>query len=228
MKTKIEEIKFTIVKCVRALSEHHILKIINGTDEVAARRALGIIFKSFYADGLWWVAMLRKMHKGATNKRFIQALADNIACETGTDGGTAHTQLMEDFAATINLEIDTDDPVYMTALKRAEKETSLLTDSSEAKRAGFMYGTEELFSFFLKLIRPATLRLFPNADMTYIDEHIEVDSNEHAIWMLESVGQIMEINPELFDEILSGIKESITGTMFPFNLVEENVEYVLF
>lgn len=181
------------------------------------KEALLTILKCFYADGLWWVSALGHMEKEARNPRFKQALLDNYNCETGISGNTPHLKLMENFAASIMLPIEMNDLVYANALKRAQIENKMLKKATEPTRAGFMLATETLFPIILHIVRPAILHHFPMADMQYIDEHIEVDGDEHSKWMLESVEQLVTENPMLLEETLIGITEAIHGALAPFD-----------
>jgi pyrroloquinoline quinone (PQQ) biosynthesis protein C len=210
---KMNAIMQQIAEAEHSLKNHLITLLIEG--KTLPKEALNAILKTFYADGLWWVSALGHMEKEARNPRFKQALLDNYNCETGISGNIPHLQLMENFAASIMLSIDMNDSVYTAALKRAQTENKMIKKATEPTRAGFMLATETLFPTLLQVVRPAIVQHFPMADMKYIDEHIEVDGDEHSKWMRESVEQILVQNPEYFDEVMRGVTEAIHGALFP-------------
>jgi pyrroloquinoline quinone (PQQ) biosynthesis protein C len=159
------------------------------------------------------------MHKSARNDRFKQALFDNIRCETGANGGVAHTQMAENFMSSIGLMVSMKDVVYSAAVSRALEENNFLKKATEPTRAGFMFATEALFPLMLKVVRPAIILHYPDADMQYIDEHIQVDADEHSEWMKESVKQILSSSRETFDEIITGMNFAMHGALYPFESI---------
>ncbi len=192
------------------------------TMELLTRAQLDDMVKTFYADNLWWVAALQYMHKAARNDRFKQALHDNIRCETGADGGIAHTQMAENFISSIGLKVSMQDKAYNKAVTRAVEENNFLKKATEPTRAGFMLATEALFPIMLQIVRPVIVFHYPEADMQYIDEHIQVDADEHSQWMAQSVEQILTSGDEVFGEIVKGMEFALHGVLYPFECVSNN------
>lgn len=218
MKNLNKETAFEAVNQILALGESTIknhpivLQILSGK---LNKETLNVILLCFYADGLWWVSALQYMHKHTRNPRFKQALLDNLNCETGAGGGTPHMLLLNNFFESIMLSVDMKNPIYAGAIKRAQHENKILHRSTEQQRAGFMLATEHLFPTLLACVRPAIIEHYPDCDMDYIDEHIEVDADEHSIWMKESVIEILNSNIGLADEILQGMKAAEEGAFYP-------------
>lgn len=200
------------------IKDHSVVQLLQNS--LIKKESVNAILKSLYADSLWWVRALEYMESEAQNIRFRQALSDNIACETGKDGGVAHLKLMEDLIRSISLDIDMKDLVYRKTLTRAQEENKMLKGANELQRAAFMLGTETLFPSVLSLIQPVLVEHYPNADMRYVEEHIEVDSGEHSVWMMESV-ESMLADGGSFDEVEFGLREAAHGAVFPFNLAVE-------
>src|SRR3989344_4584330 len=189
-----------------------------------SKEVLDVILKCFYADGLWWVGALQHMHKNARNERFKKALLDNLNCETGASGGQPHMLLLNNFFESIILTADMKDYVYAQAIKRAQEENKMLRKATEPQKAGFMLATEHLFPTLLSSVRPSIIFHYPDCDMAYIDEHIEVDADEHSIWMKESVMEILHSNIEFLDEVKHGVKKAITGAIFPFKIASKEIK----
>ncbi len=205
-----------LVAAEQSLADHRINHEISA--RTLSKAGLDMIIKCLYADGVWWVSGLRYMLKRARNKRFIQALSDNLACETGYSGGSAHMVLLDDFIESICLKIDMNDPIYRDATKRAQQENLMLKKATEPQKAGFMLATEHIFPKMLQVIRPAVLDHYPKAIMNYIDEHIEVDADEHAIWMQESVEQIIAESEEYTSEIMEEMNNVVLSSMYPLDI----------
>lgn len=201
-----------------ALINHEVVLLTQ--EDALDKKILDDLIKCMYADCLWWIPALQYMLRGARNERFKKALTDNIACESGAAGNIAHTALMDSFVDSIGLKIDMNgDPVYLGGLKRAKEEMDFLKKATEPMKAGFMFATESLFPLMLQKLRLAVVAHYPNADMNYWDTHIEVDGDEHAIWMKESVREILASNLDFETEIQKGIETAIHGVIHVLDLV---------
>lgn len=229
MKNLNKETALSAVNKILTLGESTIMNhaiVLRIREEKLPKELLNVILKCFYADGLWWVSALQYMHKYARNERFKKALLDNLNCETGTDGGIAHMLLLNNFFESIMLSADMKDSVYAKAIRRAQHENKILRRSTEAQKAGFMLVTEHLFPTLLSCVRPAIISNYPDCDMDYIDEHIEVDADEHSIWMKESVMEIIVSNLEFTNEVIQGMNEAFKGAIFPLEMaLDETNKY---
>ena len=74
---------------------------------------------------------------------------------------------------------------------------------SEAQIAGWALVAEAIVPALFQMALPAYERV-EGVDLTYLREHITVDSDEHAAWMRESVAQLLSEGVSI-DEILVGI-----------------------
>jgi pyrroloquinoline quinone (PQQ) biosynthesis protein C len=217
----IKSIDALIISGEATIRNHPVvLKIIGG---ILPKKILNVILLCFYADGLWWVAALQYMQQRARNPRFKKALLDNLNCETGANGGTPHMVLLDNFFESIGLIGNMKDPIYKNAIQRAQAENKMLKQATEQEKAGFMFGTEHLFPVLLNAIRPSIVYHYPNCNMGYIDEHIEVDADEHSIWMKESIIEMLNAKPECFEEIQYGIEQAMHGAFFPLVCAEMQI-----
>jgi len=61
----------------------------------------------------------------------------------------------------------------------------------EGKLAGWLLAQESLVPVLFEVFRPAFAKI-KGVDLTYLDEHIRVDADEHAKWMLDGVLALLE------------------------------------
>ena len=108
--TKMLALENILQQAENAIERHSFNSLVSGSR--LTKESLDALIMQLYADGVWWVSGLRYMHARARNERFKKALADNIACETGTSGGTAHMVLLDNFVDSIGLRIDMKNPIY--------------------------------------------------------------------------------------------------------------------
>ena len=64
-------------------------------------------------------------------------------------------------------------------------------DQSEPEVAGWLLVAETLVPVMFAALRPSFVGL--GCDTRYFDEHVEVDTDEHAAWMAESVEDVLEL-----------------------------------
>ncbi len=144
-----------------------------------------------YADSILWIPMLAQMKgKAARSQRLRDAIADNIAHEAGLHA-TSHVALA--VALIRSLDIRHLDELPTGVL--AESAQLWLSDEfaafGEPEIAGFLLVAETLVPVMFAALAPSFQRL--GADTTYFDEHVHVDTDEHATWMAEAVEDVLAI-----------------------------------
>jgi len=157
-----------------------------------------------YVDSTLWIPMLA-LAKGQTKSpRLLQALKANIRCEAGDDG-IPHVTLCREFVESLG------EPTYYGNYQdyaplaaHSVGVMNALASMSEEEMAGWLMATETLVPTFFAIFRPGFARI-PGADLRYLDEHIAVDSDEHAEWMNESVHELLK-NETSYERLLAGIR----------------------
>jgi hypothetical protein len=154
-----------------------------------------------YSDSLLWVPMLSLMKDRVKNVRLKRALRENMLCEAGANA-ISHIELCRRFLESMgidcgNLHINSDNLALSTA------ELSFITALNEAQIAGWILAAEALVPVTFALFRQGFAHV-KGVDLTYLNEHIIVDTDEHSQWMKESALELLS-ESACFDEIITGI-----------------------
>lgn len=191
----------------KQLSGHPIAKLV-GDDRVPDS-----ILREFaifqFVDGVLWIPMLAMMKDRVSNKRLKLALTENILCEAGAEG-VSHVERCRSFIKSLDLNPFT--PEIYEYVSAAWKMLLPVDGWSEPYIAGRMLAAEALVPTLFRIFSEG-FRRKQSVDMTYIDEHIVVDADEHSQWMRESALEILQQDPNALEEILKGIHESAAATL---------------
>jgi hypothetical protein len=144
-----------------------------------------------YSDSILWIPMLAQMKAMARKSaRLRKAIEDNIAHEAGL-GCTSHVQLA--VALMRSLGITSLDPFATHTFARSATLwlSDEFVDQSEPEVAGWLLVAESLVPLMFAALRPSFVGL--GCDTRYFDEHVEVDTDEHAQWMAESVEDVLDL-----------------------------------
>jgi len=197
----LEFVKQTIEFYGRQMASHPLCGVLHGEH---VPKALLLEYAGIqYVDSVLWVPMLALMKDRAKNPRLRKALTDNILCEAGATH-TSHITLCHDFVKSAGITPFFGDFQRFSNLAHHPIEMmNAVSGMSEAQIAGWALVAEAIVPELFKMAL-AGFRALPNVDTKYLEEHIAVDSDEHAQWMLESVTELLAEGVAL-DEILSGV-----------------------
>lgn len=156
-----------------------------------------------YIDSVLWVPMLALMKDRVTNKNLHKALRANLMCEAGINH-QSHITLCKEFLESIGIAPYMGDFEMLSGLAKQPVEImNSVGGLSEAEIAGWILVAEALVPSLFRLFRPCFARM-ENADLKYLDEHIVVDSDEHAAWMYQAAKDLLQ-NGTCVRHILAGI-----------------------
>ena len=160
-----------------------------------------------YSDSILWIPMLAQMKSMARKSpRLKKAIEDNIAHEAGL-GSTSHVLLAVTLMRSLGITALDEFPT-----KTFERSAELwLSDEfqhqSEPEVAGWLLVAETLVPLMFAALQPSFVTL--GCDTRYFDEHVHVDTDEHAEWMAESVEEIVELyGPTCVDQITAGMTDA--------------------
>ncbi len=165
-----------------------------------------------YSDSILWIPMLAQMKSMATqSSRLRRAIEDNIAHEAGL-ASTSHVTL----AVTLmrSLGIATLDAFPTQTFTHSA--TLWLSDAfnamTEPELAGWLYTAETLVPDMFAAFEPCFAAT--GADTAYFREHVHVDSDEHAVWMAESIADVLAIyGPDCVAQITAGMADAFAETL---------------
>lgn len=160
-----------------------------------------------YSDSILWIPMLAQMKSMARrSRRLRQAIEDNIAHEAGLSC-TSHVTLAVELMRSLGI-------VALDAMPTetfSNSATLWLSDAfahqSEPEIAGWLLTAETLVPLMFAALQPCFAALGCNT--RYFDEHVSVDTDEHATWMAESVDDIVALYGEgAVDDVLAGMTDA--------------------
>jgi pyrroloquinoline quinone (PQQ) biosynthesis protein C len=159
-----------------------------------------------YADSITWIPMLAQMKERALkSRRLRKAIEDNIAHEAGI-GSTSHVTLAVSLMRSFGVRSLADFPVEGITRTASLWLSDAFSEMSEPALAGWLLVAETLVPAMFAVIAPSYEGI---SDATYFREHIHVDGDEHAVWMSESVAEVIEIyGTECIPEILAGMSDA--------------------
>lgn len=160
-----------------------------------------------YSDSILWIPMLAQMRSLARRSRRLQrAIADNIGHEAGL-AGTSHVTLAVALVRSLGIHRLDEFPT-----QTFEKSATLwLSDEfvsmTEPELAGWLLAAETLVPVMFAEVAPCFVAL--GADTRYFSEHVEVDTDEHAAWMVESVEDVIDLyGAACAPEIVAGMADA--------------------
>ncbi|MFN0252004.1 MAG: iron-containing redox enzyme family protein [Kofleriaceae bacterium] len=159
-----------------------------------------------YADSITWIPMLAQMKERALkSRRLRKAIEDNIAHEAGI-GSTSHVTLAAGLMRSMGVRsldgLPTDGILRTASLWLSDA----FSEMTEPALAGWLLVAETLVPAMFEVIATQYAGI---ADTTYFSEHIHVDGDEHAVWMRESVAEVIAIyGTTCIPEILAGMADA--------------------
>lgn len=143
-----------------------------------------------YIDSVLWVPMLALMKDRVSSPRLRKALTDNLLCEAGATH-TSHITLCREFVESIGILPSFGD--YRDHSELATHPVAVMNSVSalsEEEIAGWILAAETLVPDMFAMFLPAFEKI-SGSDLTYLREHIGVDSEEHSQWMLEAARELI-------------------------------------
>jgi pyrroloquinoline quinone (PQQ) biosynthesis protein C len=197
----ITTLQGVIYQYKRNLEKHPIAKL--AAHGWLSRSLLQEFAKIQFVDSTLWIPMLSLIKGRIIEPRLLKAVTDNILCESGYHG-IPHTTLCANFAKSVGVSPFYGDCHGYSPLSMHPVEImNAVTGMSEPEICGWLLAAETLVPTLFQIFRPAFAKL-PGVDLTYLDEHISVDSDDHARWMLEGATKLLE-KSDCLDEILAGV-----------------------
>lgn len=157
-----------------------------------------------FVDSTMWVAMLSLIKGHVSSTQLRDAVRKNILDEVG-DAGTPHVTLCKRFVESLGV------PTYYSNYREyspasvfpVEVMMGLAGYCDDATIAGWLLSQENLVPVVFRIFRRAYATL-PQADLTYLTEHEEVDSIDHARWIREAIEPLI-YTTESTGRVISGI-----------------------
>ena len=165
-----------------------------------------------YADSILWIPMLAQMKsKAARSPRLRRAIEDNIGHEAGL-GGISHVTRAVELMRSLGVRELAPFPTHVLARSAELWLSDEFVAEPEPTVAGWLLVAETLVPVMFAAVEPAFAA--HGADTTYFHEHVEVDTDEHAAWMAESVDEIVELYGEgCVPLILAGMADAFEETL---------------
>ncbi len=156
-----------------------------------------------YIDSTLWVPMLAIMKDRVSAPRISKALKDNIMCEAGVCG-TSHITLCMNFIKSLGVDPFFGSTEYYSPLAIHPTEMmNAVSGMSEGQIVGWTLVAEAIVPFLFQMTL-AAYKKNPKTNVLYLEEHISVDSDEHAQWMFEGAIEVAT-SAQAFHAILEGI-----------------------
>jgi pyrroloquinoline quinone (PQQ) biosynthesis protein C len=144
-----------------------------------------------YSDSILWIPMLAQMKSMARKSaRLRKAIEDNIAHEAGL-GCTSHVHLAVALMRSLGITSLDPFPTHTFARSATLWLSDEFADQSEPEVAGWLLVAESLVPLMFAALRGSFVAM--GCDTRYFDEHVEVDTDEHAKWMAESVEDVLDL-----------------------------------
>jgi pyrroloquinoline quinone (PQQ) biosynthesis protein C len=159
-----------------------------------------------YADSITWIPMLAQMKERALKSpRLRKAIEDNIAHEAGI-GSTSHVTLAARLMRSLGVRTLDDLPTEGITRTASVWLSDAFAEMSEPELAGWLLVAETLVPAMFAVIASQYDGI---SDTTYFREHIHIDGDEHAVWMRESVEEVIAIyGPACIPAILVGMSDA--------------------
>jgi hypothetical protein len=164
-----------------------------------------------YADSILWIPMLAQMRgKAQRSARLREAIADNIAHEAGLHS-TSHVTLAISLVRSLAIDPDAA-PWGVLAASARLWISDAFAAMTEPEVAGFLLAAETLVPVMFAAALPAFERL--GADTRYFAEHVALDSDAHARWMVEAVEDVLDVyGGDAAPAITDGMAEAWAETL---------------
>jgi hypothetical protein len=165
-----------------------------------------------YSDSILWIPMLAQMRsKAQKSQRLRRAIADNIAHEAGLVA-ESHVTLAVTLMRSLGITALDELPVGVFAESAGLWLSDAFAAMTEPEVAGFLLGAETLVPVMFAAVLPSFEQL--GCDTTYFSEHVHVDTDEHATWMIESVEDVLHAyGPAVAGEIAAGLADAWSETI---------------
>ena len=159
-----------------------------------------------YSDSILWIPMLAQMKAGATRSRRLRiAIEDNIAHEAGL-GSTSHVTLAAAMMRSLGVRRLEPFPTSTFAHSAELWLSDAFATQSEPELAGWLLTAETLVPHLFAAVLPCYVG---RGETRYFEEHVAVDSDEHARWMADSVRDVVTIyGPSCVPEVLRGMADA--------------------
>ncbi len=154
------------------------------------RNVLALFAEAQLGDSNTWLGMLATAKGIITEPKLLEAVKANIACEAGLNG-VPHPTLCAKFAAGLGVTQFRSNPKYFALQDYTIEASASAVVMTENKLAGWLLAQESLVPILFRVFRSAFAKI-KGIDLTYLDEHIRVDTEEHARWMLDGVLALLE------------------------------------
>lgn len=161
-----------------------------------------------YSDSILWIPMLAQMKAAATRSRRLRiAIEDNIAHEAGL-GSTSHVTLAAAMMRSLGVRRLEPFPTSTFAHSAELWLSDAFATQSEPELAGWLLTAETLVPHLFAAVVPCYSEL-PGCETRYFQEHVAVDSDEHARWMADSVCDVVAIyGPGCIPDVLHGMADA--------------------
>ena len=161
-----------------------------------------------YSDSILWIPMLAQMKEMAVrSKRLRTAIEDNIAHEAGI-GGTSHVTLAVRMMRSLGVRRLDPYPTSTFAKSASLWLSDAFTNQPEPEVAGWLLVAESLVPQMFAEVAPCYAAI-DGCDTRYFTQHVAVDSDEHAQWMSEAVGEVVQIyGLDARDVVIAGMTDA--------------------
>jgi pyrroloquinoline quinone (PQQ) biosynthesis protein C len=201
-KSPIERIQHAVEFYREGLAQHPVAQLC--ADGALSRKLLQEFARIQYVDSTLWVAMLSLAKGRVKHARLKRAITENILCESG-HVGTPHTTLCQRFVESLGTTAEFGDyRVYAPMTAHSVEVMNVFDRGGDGIISGWLLAAESLVPTLFSVFRPAFAQV-PGADLTYLDEHIHVDAEEHAQWMCEAAQEI-STTEEGFRSVMSRVE----------------------
>ncbi len=165
-----------------------------------------------YSDSILWIPMLAQMKSMATqSSRLRRVIEDNIAHEAGL-ASTSHVTLAVTLMRSLGITTLDCFPIQTFTDSATLWLSGAFQSMSEPELAGWLYTAETLVPDMFAAFEPCFAAL--GADVAYFREHVHVDSDEHAVWMAESIDDVLAIyGPDCVAQITAGMADAFAETL---------------
>lgn len=183
------------------LRNHPIVKYCQ--QQILPLEILNDFAKVQFVDSVLWIPMLALIKGKIKSPRLLKAVRANMLCEAGADG-IPHVTLCQKFIESLGIMPRYGDYNEFTKYSSHPVEIMMsIQDFDEPFITGWLLAAEALVPVMFSVFKEAYQNT-PGVDLTYLNEHIVIDADEHAEWMRESAQELMMAS-DCFEQIKAGI-----------------------
>ena len=156
-----------------------------------------------FVDSILWVPMLALLKGKVKSPRLLKAVTANMLCEAGAEG-MPHVTMCQQFVESLGITPRYGDYKDFAPLSAHPIEVMMaIQDFDEPFIAGWLLGAEALVPIMFSIFKSAFEKV-EGADLRYFNEHIAIDSDEHAQWMREAAAELMG-DSDCYEQVLAGM-----------------------